>query len=75
MPKDNLTTEQLMEAALRTVKQMSPGEKAKLRKQLERAMSREDVLIALGSGTVFRKDTHAKSVERLLRMPVSKWLN
>jgi len=31
---DNLTTEQLMEAALRTVQQMSPEEKAQVRKEM-----------------------------------------
>jgi len=35
MSKDDLTTEQLMEAAIRTVEQMSPSEKAKARQHLD----------------------------------------
>ena len=34
-PSDSLTTEQLMDAALQTVRQMSPQEKAEVRKHLE----------------------------------------
>jgi len=38
MSKDNnLTTEQLMDAAIKTVEQMSPEEKAKLRKEMDAA--------------------------------------
>ncbi len=37
-PPVQLTTEQLMDAAIKTVKQMSPEEKAKLREQLEKSL-------------------------------------
>ena len=37
---DNLTTEQLMEAALKTVQQMSPEEKAKLRKEMNASVQK-----------------------------------
>jgi hypothetical protein len=37
---DNLTTEQLMEAALTTVQQMSPEEKAKLRLQMDASVQK-----------------------------------
>jgi hypothetical protein len=40
MSKDNLTTEQLMDAAIRTVQQMSPEEKAKLRQQMDTAIQK-----------------------------------
>jgi uncharacterized membrane protein YccC len=38
MSKDNLTTEQLMEAAIKTVQQMSPEEKAQARQHLDAAI-------------------------------------
>jgi hypothetical protein len=62
----DLTTEQLMDAALATIQQMSDDEKAKLR---------EDLMLHLGSQIVFRKDTPAEAEARLLRMPVSEWKN
>lgn len=37
---DNLTTEQLMEAALKTVQQMSPEEKAKLREEMDASVQK-----------------------------------
>jgi hypothetical protein len=37
-PGIHLTTERLMEAAIQTVKQMSPVEKLKLRRKLDRAL-------------------------------------
>jgi hypothetical protein len=38
-----MTTQQLMDAALETVKQMSPAEKAKLRKEIARQLGGGDV--------------------------------
>jgi hypothetical protein len=38
--KDNLTTEQLMAEALRTVKQMSPEEKTQARKEMDAALQK-----------------------------------
>ena len=37
----HLTTEQMMDAAIETVKQMSPEEKAKLREQLDKSVMRD----------------------------------
>lgn len=39
-PGIHLTTEQLMEAAIQTVKQMSPSEKAKLRQQIKQSFQK-----------------------------------
>jgi hypothetical protein len=39
-PQDSLTTKQLMEAAIQTVKQMSPQEKAELRKRLDQQLKK-----------------------------------
>jgi hypothetical protein len=43
MPQDEnaLTNDQLMEAAIQTVKQMSPEEKAKLREQIENSVQKQ----------------------------------
>jgi hypothetical protein len=41
MPQDDLTTEQLMEAARQTVEQMSPEEKPKLRELLEQSLQKD----------------------------------
>jgi hypothetical protein len=41
MPQDDLTTEQLMERARETVRQMSPEEKAKVREMLEQSLQKE----------------------------------
>jgi hypothetical protein len=42
MPQDDLTTEQLMERARETVRQMSPEEKAKLREQIKQSETRKE---------------------------------
>ncbi len=50
---EGLTTEQLGEAALRTVKQMSPAEKAELRKRLDEALKK---------GGSYGKTTHGETI-------------
>ena len=51
---EQLTTEQLMEAAFETVKQMSPAEKAKLRQQIDKALLTKTAKRLLRSKDVLR---------------------
>jgi len=53
MARDSLTTEQLMEAAIRTVQQMSPEEKAKLCQQMDASVQK--MRAALKTAAPFRR--------------------
>jgi hypothetical protein len=41
MPRETLTTEQLMERARETVQQMTPEEKAKVREMLDKSLQKK----------------------------------
>jgi hypothetical protein len=69
VPSDNsLTTEQLGEAMLRTVQQMSPEEKANLRKLMDQQLKDEIAALTPAENATFRKLRD----QRLKKKP---WIN
>jgi hypothetical protein len=64
----HVTTEQLMDAASQTVRQMSPAEKAKLRQQLEKSVQKATAFHGHDDDFLFEED-------RLLRMQCDPRIN